>query len=222
MARPWRKRALDWLTLNVGVPLIYLFVRLLSLTVRWRAVGDVEFYKRTRGSGAVVAFWHGDSYYLSQEMRKALRQGAMRIMASQSRDGALMARFLRLSGSKVVRGSSSHGGGRALIELIRAMLPGDYAALAVDAPRGPRHCINRPGVLMLAQRSGRTVVPIAGRAERMWAFRSWDRTELPRPFTTVTLYYGTPVTVPPDADDAELERLRVAVEADLRELKGEK
>ena len=73
------------------------------------------------GRRLLVAFWHGDSFYLAQDIPQITKYHRHHIMASKSRDGDLMARYLRLAGATVVRGSSSRGGGKALLGMIRAM-----------------------------------------------------------------------------------------------------
>ena len=72
--RPLKKRILDWLTLHLGVPLIYFTFRLIGFTLRRGCEGEHEaFYSRIREGGRlIVAFWHGDCFYLSLELLKVL------------------------------------------------------------------------------------------------------------------------------------------------------
>ena len=47
---------------------------------------------------------------------------------------------------------------------------------------------------------------------------SWDRTQIPKPFSMVALAMGEPFTVPADADAAAIEAGRVVLEERLRAL----
>jgi lysophospholipid acyltransferase (LPLAT)-like uncharacterized protein len=59
------------------------------------------------------------------------------------------------------------------------------------------------------------VVPFHAEAAAHWTLRSWDGTQIPRPFTTVALVVGQPLTVARDADSSELERCRLRLEHEL-------
>ena len=48
-----------------------------------------------------------------------------------------------------------------------------------------------------------------------WRLHSWDKFALPRPWSLGTAVTTEPITVPPDADDDELEHYRLRVEAAL-------
>lgn len=217
-----KRRVLDWVTLQIGIPLAYGLFRAIGWTLRHGREGDDERFHSALDEGKrfVFAFWHGDSFLMAHEMRHGFRYGRFHIMASQSRDGALMARFLRIVGVYAIRGSSSRGGGRALLGMIRGMGARDFAALAVDAPRGPRHRVNRDGILLLAHRTGLPIVPLAARAERKWTFNSWDRMEIPKPFSRTAIHYGEPLDVPETAGPEDFAALRAELERRLHALKG--
>jgi len=119
-------------------------------------------------------------------------------MVSRSPDGDLLVPGLRLLGVEAVRGSTRSRardkGGRAALEVLAERLgAGVSALLAVDGPRGPRGRV-RLGVAELACRSGAAVVPIAALPDRRWILaRSWDRLQIPKPFSRVAIHCGTPL-----------------------------
>lgn len=225
LERPLRKRFFDQLVRHLGVPLVHVLFKVIGWTLRFKEFVPSESLWRDaheKGMRYVFAFWHGDCLLMVHEANRRVTPFArFYMMASQSRDGELMARFLTLNNFCVVRGSSSRGGARALLEMLHALEPGDFAGLAVDAPRGPRHQVNKPGILYLAQRSGRPVVPVVSRVDRKWVLRSWDRLEIPKPFAQVEIYFGAPLPVPPEATEEEIETLRVRLEQTLQALKNE-
>ena len=78
-------------------------------------------------------------------------------------------------------------------------------AFALDGPRGPAR-VAQPGAVWLAKVTGKPIIPFHLEADRYWTMKSWDRTQIPRPFATVALAFAPPIQVPRDADDAELDR----------------
>src|SRR5690606_36476314 len=109
----------------------------------------------------LYAHWHGDELVLVGYY--SFRRLA--VLSSLSKDGTLMAKTLQLLGYEVFRGSSSKGGARGLIGLIRAVKAGSQAALAVDGPKGPIYEV-KPGIVDLAARTGMPIVPLRTRCDR--------------------------------------------------------
>ncbi|NBX82787.1 DUF374 domain-containing protein [bacterium] len=195
--------------------LIATFYGLLSLTWRIRELGrtDLKPYR----SGRLYAHWHGDELL----MLKLGQFKKMAVMASRSRDGELMKWVLQLLGFQVVRGSSSKGGAGALKGLLDTVLKTDaHASLAVDGPRGPIYEV-KPGILALAQKTGKPIVPTVGAAQWRFVFkRAWNQCYLPMPFSKCTVIYGEPIEIPLQATEKDLEVLREQLRIALIELKG--
>lgn len=194
--------------------LIVLFYWVLSRTWRWEHVGFPEAERSTPGK--VYAHWHGDELLLVG----VKAHSRMAVMTSHSRDGRLMARVLRWLGYSVVKGSSSRGGAAGLKGLIDAMEKKNVdVSLAVDGPRGPLYRV-KPGILTLAQKTGRPILPGAAACNRRYTFKkSWNRCYLPLPFARCTILYGEPLGVPKDLTEDEFEALRKVLEERLLNLK---
>jgi lysophospholipid acyltransferase (LPLAT)-like uncharacterized protein len=135
------------------------------------------------------------------------------VLVSLSRDGALQSRVMTRAGMHVVRGSTSRGGARGLLAIVRALRlhegsGGLDAAFAVDGPRGPYGVVH-PGAAACAKRAGGVLVPIgsAARPAKVLA-RSWDRFTLPWPFARAVVALG-PALDPDAGDDA----IAAAIEA---------
>ena len=167
---------------RAGVTLI----RLLAMTWRMRPVND-EGLRAARESGQRVIFtlWHGELLPLLWHHRK---QGVA-VVISEHRDGEIIAQIAERLGYTTVRGSSSRGGGRALIGLMRAIEGGRDGAVTPDGPRGPAH-VFAPGAAIAAQRTGVPLQPVRASATRAWRLKSWDRFLVPKPFATVRVTYG--------------------------------
>ena len=174
----WRYRIRIALAAGIG----RLAVRLLGST--WR----VHRERRADGVAPVVfALWHGELLPLLW----AHRGEGIVVLISTHADGEIIARIAASLGYGTARGSSSRGATRALVELSRAVESGRNVAVTPDGPRGPRHAF-APGALVVAQRSGVPVVCARASASRAWRLRSWDRFVIPKPFSRVTVRYGSP------------------------------
>jgi lysophospholipid acyltransferase (LPLAT)-like uncharacterized protein len=150
------------------------------------------------GRGFIYAFWHGRQVFLVY----LHQQDRIHPLVSQSRDGELIARVCRSFGIESVRGSSSRGGTEAVLELKTLIESGDRIGFTPDGPRGPHRTV-QPGVLYLAQKTGRPIVPVAYGAKRRWIFKGgWDEFVVPKPLNRIAMVYGEPVTVK-SGDDLE-------------------
>jgi len=138
-------------------------------------------------------------------------------MASRSRDGELVARFVPRFGFKTVRGSTTRGGSDALRRLARLLRWGQEVAVVPDGPLGPRGVV-QSGVIALARITGVPILPLAFSAFPAWRLRSWDEFLIPKPFARATVCFGPPLWVPADADRAQQEALRKELEGQLSEL----
>ncbi|MFL5574431.1 MAG: lysophospholipid acyltransferase family protein [Gemmatimonadaceae bacterium] len=180
------ERRLRWLT-RLG----YRGIRALASTWRVRVVHHepVDALRAER-EPVVFAFWHGQMLPLLFHHRDE----GVAILISSHRDGEIIARIAHRFGFRTVRGSTSRGGGRALLGLVRELERGGEVAVTPDGPRGPAERF-APGALIAAQRANAHIVPVAATADRAWRLRSWDRFLVPKPFARVTVAYGPPTRV---------------------------
>lgn len=135
-------------------------------------------------------------------------------MISRSFDGECIARTVEKLGFRPVRGSSSRGGARALIGMRQELEQGHPAVFTADGPRGPLY-VAKPGAVLLARKTGYKICCFHVAVERAWVLKSWDRMMVPKPFSRAAFYITSPITVPADATDEELEGWRQTMQADL-------
>jgi lysophospholipid acyltransferase (LPLAT)-like uncharacterized protein len=165
-----------------------LALRLLARTWRLRIVGREHLLAaRADPRGRMYLCWHGQMLPLLWQHR---REGVA-IVISEHRDGELIARAAESFGFRTIRGSTSRGGERALLAMIRELERGGEVAVTPDGPRGPAGSF-APGALVAAHRAGALVVALGARADRAWRLRSWDRFLIPKPFARVTIAYCAP------------------------------
>jgi lysophospholipid acyltransferase (LPLAT)-like uncharacterized protein len=190
----------------VGVPLI----AGLGASLSWKVDGLEHLHFEGSGPRPIMAFWHGRVLTATYYFR---RRGIV-VMISENFDGEWIARIIEQFGFRTSRGSSSRGGQRALLKLKREMDRGRPSGFAVDGPRGPARRV-QPGVVWLAKLTGNPMVPFHMEASSYWSLKSWDRTQIPRPFATVALTVGAPIAVARHADASEVETKRVQLEQAL-------
>ncbi len=161
-------------------------IRLLASTWRMRSHGIEPLYAaRAQNRRVIFALWHGEQLPLLWQHRRE----NIAIVISEHRDGEIVARIAETLGYTTVRGSTSRGGSRALIGLMRELDAGRDGAITPDGPRGPAH-VFAPGAAVAAHRTGALIVPIRARASRAWRLKSWDAFLIPKPFARVDVHYG--------------------------------
>ena len=202
---PAPSSALRRLRVAAGSTLGGWIIRLLGMTWRVRRVNAGSFdAMRARKEPFIAVFWHGEILPVTW----AHRGQGFAALISRHDDGEMIARVVEGLGLNTLRGSTTRGGVRALLEAAQLLGNGVSLAITPDGPRGPRH-VFAPGALMVAQRAGRPIVLVAATASRAWRAKSWDRHLVPKPFSTVTVTYSEPLFVAAgNAREAEQETPR--------------
>lgn len=185
-------------------------------TLRLKVMGE-EYDLPERGKGPVIyATWHRSFLFGMYFLRG--RGGFT--MASASKDGEWASGLVRRFGNFTVRGSSSRKGAVALHRLIEKLKEGYSGSLVTDAPRGPARK-SKPGVLLLAQRSGVPILPMQFAAKWCVRLRSWDRTILPLPFSRFVVKFAEPFQVNADLDEEAFEHRLGELDEALNQLTDE-
>ncbi len=195
--------------------LIAHFIRLQFLTTQWTVVCPPNTERcLAKGRPFIACFWHGRMIM----MRAALPHGiTMHVLISEHRDGQLISRALASLGVATVAASSRQGGAAALRSMQRLLARGGSVGITPDGPRGPRMRA-KAGAIKAAQLSGVPILPVSGAVGRRRILGSWDSFCLALPFSRGIIHWGEPIEVPREADDAELERLRLRLEDHLNRL----
>jgi lysophospholipid acyltransferase (LPLAT)-like uncharacterized protein len=173
----------------------FLFISI-GRTLRWESSGHQYLQEaRDRGQRVIFAFWHNriltSTWYW--------RNRGIVAMTSMNLDGEYIARVLRMYGYEAARGSSSRGGLGALIEMERCLAEGKDVAFTVDGPRGPCYLV-KPGAVLLAKRTGCPILCFHISSSRHLQMNSWDRFQIPAPFSRAVVLMAPLIWVPPDAD----------------------
>ena len=195
------------------------FLRSLGATLRFGGAGVAFLRNRTSPPSATIfAFWH-------DQLLLFLLYGHHRFpgcaaMISRHQDADAIARAAERLGVTPIRGSSTRGGLEALGQLARHLREGRSAVFTPDGPRGPRHVAGE-GAIVLAQRAGARIVPVSAAIRPRIRVGSWDRLQIPVPFTRGVVLEGAPLDVPADAGDEQRGALRAELEKRLNDLTAE-
>ena len=203
-----RKRAEVAAIATLGYPLL----RTLGSTWHWKVSGAEHVDAiHARGLQPIHSFWHGRILPATLYFQ---RRGIV-VITSENYDGEWIARIITKFGYGTARGSTSRGGPKALLQLVREV-KSKGVAFTLDGPRGPAE-VAQPGAVWLAKATGNPLMPFHAEAASSWTMKSWDRTQIPKPFTTVAMAIGEPLYVPRDAGEAELEQWRQRLQHSLAE-----
>lgn len=162
------------------------------------------------GRPFVMVFWHGSMTYPWWHMR--FRRAAA--LVSQSKDGQLLANLLKSWGYYVLRGSSSRGSKEAMTAMRQAVRDGHVLCVTPDGPRGPYHEM-KMGAVRVAQTMKVPLVMVSVGYRRFRHLRSWDRFEVPYPFTRARVIYSDPIIVDPELQGEALDEKRLELEKRL-------
>jgi lysophospholipid acyltransferase (LPLAT)-like uncharacterized protein len=206
----------------IAVPLAIGLIRMWWRLCRVVRIEGLEHLEAAlaKAPSLVPCYWHQHQLYCGKFLVEQRARGMIPgWLISPSVDGELGAMMVRRFGGSVIRGSSTHTGARALRDYYQALVRDNVSpVITPDGPRGPRFKF-KPGALLLAQMSGRPILPMAYAASRAWLIK-WDRFVIPVPFSRVALAIGPPCYVPRVTDAAMLERLQQQMEQELRRLYG--
>jgi hypothetical protein len=214
-------RSVSW-DQRLAARLIWLVIRTLALTLRFRLHDRSGLFSGVPTTEPVIfAIWHNRSslsmVIYDRFVRRHFPERRMAGLASASKDGALVARVMELFKVHPIRGSSSRRGAQALLELTGCARRGFDVGLTPDGPRGPRYVVQE-GIVAAARVSGMPLVPVSWRIGWKVELKSWDRYQVPLPFTRVDIEVGEVLRVPRGAEAAERETVRAELQRRMLEV----
>ena len=168
---------------------------------------------------AIIAMWHGQ-HLMAPFIKREGEKFRAKVLISRHRDGEVNARAAERLGIGTIRGSGAHngefhrkGGAAAFGEMLDALAEGYNIALTADVPKVSR--VAGPGVVKLAQLSGRPIIPAAVATQHRIELKNWDRTAVNLPFGRLAMVAGEIISVDRDAGAGALEAARLRVEREL-------
>lgn len=208
------RRLLYAVALPLGVAIIKLWFRLCRVV---SVEGAEHLEQALAGAPSLIpCYWHQHQLYCAKYLVDQRWRGlTVGWLISPSVDGEIGVLLVRRFGGRVIRGSSTHTGAKALRDYYHALVKDNVSPIITpDGPRGPRFKF-KPGAILLAQMSGRPILPMAYAASRAWLIK-WDKFVIPVPFSRIAVAIGPPRHVPRVMDAASMQRLQGEMEQELR------
>ncbi len=190
----------------------YLAIRLIGPTLRYSisweeppSPPDAIFEKPV-----IYAFWHRAVFPSAWLWRNS----GIAVMVSRSFDGEYIARIIKKLGFTAVRGSSSRGGGAALLGMKTHLEKGATVAFTIDGPRGPKY-VAKPGPVLLSRAAAQPMAAFYVAIDEAWVLNTWDQFVIPRPFSKALVRVSRKMRVPPDTDDGQMADFHRQLQAAL-------
>jgi lysophospholipid acyltransferase (LPLAT)-like uncharacterized protein len=193
----------------------FVLIKLIGRTIKFEVEGWQHWEAASRDEKIpIYTFWHNRvflSTYFWQRRRIV-------VMTSRSFDGEYIARFIQRFGYGAARGSSTRGATGAVVEMVRLMRAGCPTAFTIDGPKGPVYTA-KMGAVLLAKKTGHPILPFTITPARFWeAKKSWDRSQIPKPFSRALVGIAGPIYVSADAGEEELNAKRDELQRALDEI----
>ena len=158
----------------------------------------------------IVAFWHNDLLMAPYSYTRYKKRPRIKVLISEHFDGSLIAKTMNYFGFETLRGSSSRGGAKALIESIKSLKSGYDLGITPDGPKGPRHEV-QDGIIVMAQKANVKILIVEIKPSKFWRLNSWDKFVIPKPFGTISFYISDLL----DIKDMSLEEARETIKEGL-------
>ena len=201
----------------IGIRIASSLINVLLKTVRIRVINsDIITELEKQNKKFVVAFWHGSmlvGWYLHRSTGTAA-------LVSKSKDGEILDSILQKWDFNVVRGSSRDGGKAALESMLQLVKDGFNIAITPDGPTGPIYKM-KAGAVIVSQRTNVPLLLLGVGIRSKWILKSWDRFEIPKPFTRATAIYSEPFLIPNNLSVEETNEHIQKYEVMLNELQKE-
>jgi lysophospholipid acyltransferase (LPLAT)-like uncharacterized protein len=186
--RRLKNRFLVWFGETFGP----LFLKLLYKPNKWVVTGAEHYEKAlAEGKSVIITSWHGT---LLTVFMNLAGKGFYGIAGNHYPDAEIISRIGRKLGWNILRGSSTDGGRQAYEGMVQVLRNGpNVVAITPDGPQGPPK-IPKAGAIKAAQKTGSVIVPVSGFSSRYWSFKNWDTFYVAKPFGTIQMEYGSPIT----------------------------
>jgi hypothetical protein len=204
---------------RLGAWIVYLLISTVSLTLRFKWIDRSGYYVGKEPGPSIYCVWHNRlplamiSYF--SYIKKHNRSEGLASMVSASKDGGFLVGVLECYGVQPIRGSSSRRGAQALRELTSWARKGYDLSITPDGPRGPCYQVQE-GIVALAQLTEFAIMPVTYNLGWKITLNSWDKFQIPLPFSRCEIIYEKPIRVPRSATESEREGYRQQLEQVLR------
>ena len=174
---------------------LIIVIKVVMWWIRLIPVGHAEIFKvKERGHPLIFVSWHGHLIINLGVYLKMFGQDPRAvIMVRNDLGGYILAHFARRRNISVVflgKDPNSFRWVKGMTKVINLVKNGYDALIAVDGPEGPAHQV-RPGVVLMAKRSGAMLVPmVATSNRRVNLVNRWDKQMIPLLGARTVVHFG--------------------------------
>lgn len=199
---------------KTGLVTVSFVINVLCKTLKLKFENDVPLKKALEeNQNLIAAFWHGKMlipWYIFRNKKIAA-------IVSQSKDGEILSRLLKSWNYELIRGSSNIGGKEAL-EMMQSKMEENFSiAITPDGPTGPANRM-KAGAVVLAKKTGNPLFLIGVSYKKIKQFNSWDKFQLPLPFSAVEIVISDPIYIEAYLSYEETSEKILEIETKLNQL----
>ena len=166
-----------------------LILNVIFLTCRWNIQNKGRFDDAIKNNRPILlCFWHCNLLCVSRYFKKTNLN--LYGISSGHFDSEILAGVLRSWKIKLIRGSSTRGWMNVIKKMVTLFKnPTTIIALTNDGPKGPCH-VAKEGSLAVAKKCGAQIMVISTQTNKKWTLRTWDKTIIPKPFSTLDVNFS--------------------------------
>jgi hypothetical protein len=138
--------------------------------------------------------WHGQLLMQALNYRKFKKNGQIKVIVSEHRDGQTIRKVVSHLGVGALEGSSTRGGAKALIGAIKSIKSGIDVAITPDGPKGPIYEV-ADGIVAIANKTNAKILTCKIIPTKYWQMKSWDKFIIPKPFGKIDFYISEPFSI---------------------------
>jgi lysophospholipid acyltransferase (LPLAT)-like uncharacterized protein len=176
---------------------VILLPYILSLLVRFIYFTNKKVFhhpKEVPSQPFILAMWHGQLLMQALNYRKFKKDGKIKVIVSQHRDGQTIRKVVSHLGVGAIEGSSTRGGAKALINAIKSIKNGIDVAITPDGPKGPIYEV-ADGIVAISQKTNAKILTCSIKPSKYWQMNSWDKFIIPKPFGKIDFYISDPFSI---------------------------
>ena len=142
----------------------------------------------------ILAMWHGQLLMQALNYKKFKKNGQIKVIVSEHRDGQTIRKVVSHLGVGALEGSSTRGGAKALIGAIKSIKSGIDVAITPDGPKGPIYEV-ADGIVAIANKTNAKILTCKIIPTKYWKMKSWDKFIIPKPFGKIDFYISEPFSI---------------------------
>tara|TARA_B100001287_G_C22652030_1_gene515715 strand:+ start:763 stop:1416 length:654 start_codon:yes stop_codon:yes gene_type:complete len=159
------------------------------MTCSWKTKNkDIFDLAHKQNRPIFLCCWHSRFILIASYFKKI--KLSIWSISSTHKDSEMIAGILKNWGLSLIRGSSTRGWSHVIKQLMKVFKnKNSVVAITNDGPKGPPMVAKR-GSVMLAIKNNAQIIAISAEASNYWTIPSWDRTIIPKPFSTIYVKFS--------------------------------